>query len=85
MSKDGPSTGRWALSMMVDTVKRYNDSIKAYCDSVKKRTSSGGLAHAATMRKLVRMIYHMLKTREHWKFEDNMLTERKLQSLGGEN
>lgn len=85
MSKDGPSIGRWALSIMVDTVKRYNVPIKAYYDSTKKRTNSGGLAHTATMRKLVRMVYHMLKTRDHWKFEDKMPTEKKLENLGGEN
>jgi hypothetical protein len=48
---------------------------------VKKRTDSGKLAHVATMRKLTRMLYHMLKTREHWRWEDRLLTERKMARL----
>jgi hypothetical protein len=39
------------------------------------------VAHVATMRKLTRMLYHMLKTREHWKWENPQLTERKLAGL----
>ena len=86
MTKDGSSTARWALSVMVDTVTQHNQPIKDYYLSVKKRTGSGKLAHVATMRKLTRMLYHMLKTREHWKWEGPLLTERKLarlQSDGG--
>jgi hypothetical protein len=48
---------------------------------VKKRTGSGKLAHVATMRKLTRMLYHMLKTRQHWKWENPLLTERKMAKL----
>ena len=81
MTKDGSSTARWALSVMVDTVTQHNQPIKDYYQSVKKRTGSGKLAHVSTMRKLTRMLYHMLKTREHWKWEDTLLTERKLSRL----
>jgi transposase len=81
MTKDGSSTARWALSVTVDTVTQHNQPIKDYYESVKKRTGSGKLAHVATMRKLTRMLYHMLKTREHWKWENPLLTERKLSRL----
>ena len=81
MTKDGSSTARWALSVTVDTVTQHNQPIKDYYESVKKRTGSGKLAHVATMRKLTRMLYHMLKTREHWKWENQRLTERKLSRL----
>jgi transposase len=81
MTKDGSSTARWALSVTVDTVTQHNPSIKDYYESVKKRTGSGKLAHVSTMRKLTRMLYHMLKTREHWKWENPQLTERKLARL----
>jgi hypothetical protein len=33
------------------------------------------------MRKLTRMLYHMLKAREHWKWENPRLTERKIAKL----
>jgi hypothetical protein len=48
---------------------------------VKKRTGSGKLAHVSTMRKLTRMHYHMLKTKQHWKWENPHLTERKMARL----
>ena len=81
MTKDGSSIARWALSVMVDTVTQHNEPIKAYYQSVKKRTGSGKLAHVSTMRKLTRMLYHMLKTRQHWKWENPQLTERKMARL----
>ena len=81
MTKDGSSISRWALSVMVDTVTKHNQPIEAYYQAVKKRTGSGKLAHVATMRKLTRMLYHMLKTREHWKWENPLLTEQKVARL----
>jgi hypothetical protein len=50
---------------------------------VNKRTGSGKLAHVATMRKLSRMVYHMLETRHHWKWENPLVTERKMARLDG--
>jgi len=86
MTKDGSSIARWTLSIMVDTVKQYNKPIRDHYHSVKKRTRSGKLAHVSTMRKLTRMLYHMLKTQEHWKWENPHLTQRKMTKLesGGE-
>jgi transposase len=83
MTKDGSSIARWTLSVMVDTVKQHNPPIKDYYQSVNKRTSSGKLARVSTMRKLTRMLYHMLKTKQNWKWENPQLTERKLAKLGG--
>jgi len=81
MTKDGSSIARWTLSIMVDTVMRYNKPIRDHYLSVKKRTGSGKLAHVSTMRKLTRMLYHMLKTKQHWKWENPHLTERKMTRL----
>jgi transposase len=80
MSKEGPAMARWGLGMMVDCVMKYNPEIKRYYNSVKER-SNGGHAHIMTMKKLNRMIYHMLTTRQRWKWEDESLTERKLLNL----
>jgi transposase len=81
MTKDGSSIARWALSVMVDTVMQHNQPIGDYYQSAKKRTGSGKLAHVLTMRKLTRMLYHMLKARENWKWENPLLTERKMSRL----
>jgi transposase len=81
MTKDGSSIARWTLSVMVDTITQHNEPIREYYQSVKKRTGSGKLAHVATMRKLTRMLYHMLQAKQHWKWENPLLTERKLENL----
>src|SRR5437870_2409361 len=81
MSKDGPSTARWAFSVMTDTVMRFNPQLKIYYLSVKRRKNSGALAHVATMRKMVRMVDHMLRYEENWRWEDEALTRRKLADL----
>ncbi|MDG7014305.1 MAG: transposase [Nitrososphaerota archaeon] len=80
MSKEGPSVARWLLGVMVDNVARRNPEIKRYYQSVKER-SGPGHAHVMTMKKLNRMLYHMLITRQRWKWEDERLTERKLSYL----
>ncbi len=47
--------------MAVDTVKIRNKAIGQYYEHQKNRTGSSKLAHVLTMRKLVRMMYFMLK------------------------
>ena len=81
MTKEGASAARWALSIAVDTTIDYNKPLHEYYNAVKKRTSSGKKAHVPTMRKLVRMIFHMLRNREQWKYESPSLTDRKLSEL----
>ena len=81
MSKEGASTARWALSMAVDTVKIRNKPMLEYYNHQKYRTGSGKLAHVLTMRKLIRMIYYMLSNGKPWKYENVMLTERKVSDL----
>jgi transposase len=84
MSKDGPSTARWALGIMVDTVMLYNPNIKAYYKHVKERTGNGSYAHVLTMKKLARMLHHMMLTEENWRWENADLTGEKLSRLEGE-
>ena len=81
MSKEGAQTARWALSIAVDTVMMRNKPIREYYDSVKNRKGSGKFAHVSTMRKLIRMIFTMLKERKKWKYENPALTENKFSKL----
>ncbi len=81
MSKEGAQTARWALSIAVDTVMMRNKPIREYYDSVKNRKGSGKFAHVSTMRKLIRMIFTMLKERKEWKYENPALTENKFSKL----
>ncbi len=81
MSKDGPSIARWTLGIMTDTVMHWNPHLHHYYAHQKERTRSGKRAHILTMKKLLRMIYHVLKTREHWRWENEALTNKKLEDL----
>ena len=83
MSKDGPRRARWALSIAVDTVMQRNDVIHDYYIKAKGRTGSGRMAHVLTMKKLARMMYHMMLTKQGWKWEDEGLTRSKLSKLDG--
>jgi transposase len=89
MSKDGPSIARWTLGVMVETVKRRNPDIKRYYERAKKRKGRAGPARVLTMKKLARMIHHMLIAEQNWRWEDEGLTEEKLSRLdreqGGES
>ncbi|MGI0054327.1 MAG: transposase, partial [Thermoplasmata archaeon] len=84
MSKDGPSTARMALSLMVDNVAQFDEQIHDYYAKQKARTGSGKMAHVITMRKLVRMTYTMLTRREKWRWEKGSLTEKKLRGLNSD-
>ena len=81
LSKEGSQTARWTLSLAVDTVMMRNKSIREYYDSVKNRKGSGKFAHVSTMRKLIRMIFTMLKERKEWKYENPALTKSKISKL----
>lgn len=81
MSKDGPSITRWALSIMVATVMKTNPHIREYYQHQEDRLGSGALAHVKTMKKRLRMVDHMLRTREHWKWEDESSTGKKVREL----
>ena len=83
MSKDGPAIARWVLSVATDTVMGNNDQIKAYYLQVKTRTGRSKKARVATMRKLIRMFYFMLKNRQNWKWQDPEKTRAKISRLGG--
>ena len=69
------------MSIAVDTITLRNKPLKEYYSSEKNRKGSGKYVHLSTMRKLVRMIYTMLKERKEWKYENTALTESKLSRL----
>jgi len=81
MSKDGPPIARWGLGIMTDTVMLYNPNIKAYYTRVKARTGRGSYAHVLTMKKLARMIHHMMLTEQNYRWENEALTEEKISRL----
>jgi transposase len=81
MSREGPSIARWALGVAADRVKENNPQIKAYYELARKRTGRSKKARVAVMRKLVRMLYFMLKTRQNWKYQDPELTRAKIERL----
>ena len=81
MSKEGARTARDNAHLAVDTVIMRNKPLKEYYTSVKKRKGPGRFAHVSTMRKILRMIFVMLKDRKKWKYEIMGLDRIKLDSL----
>ena len=75
------STAMDKAHLAVDTVTLRNKPLKEYYNSVKNRKGSRKYAHVSTMRKLIRMVYTMLKERKEWKYENTALTESKLSRL----
>ena len=81
MSREGPTVARWALGIAADSVRNHNQRIGAYYQLVRKKTGRSKKARVATMRKLLRMLYFMLKTRQNWKWEDPESTRAKISRL----
>jgi hypothetical protein len=52
--------------------------------AAKKRKGSGRFAHVSTIRKILRMIFVMLKDRKKWNYEITGLTEDKTSRLEGD-
>lgn len=82
MSKEGAQSARWSLSIAVDTVILRNKPIREYYDSVKNEKGSGKFSRVSTMRKLIRMMFTMLKEMKQRKYENSTMTEKKLSRLG---
>ena len=72
------------MSLAVVTVILRNRPLKEHYTSVKKRKGFGRFAHISTMRKILRMIFVMLKDRKKCKYEIMSLTEDKTSRLEGD-
>ena len=81
ITKAGPPTLRWILSVISDGIVRYDNPLKVFYRRLYKRTKSKKLAKTATARKLLVMVYFMLKNHEECRWSNSGLTERKLASL----
>lgn len=60
---------------------RGDPAVYSIYDMAKKRTGRSKKARVVVMRKLVRMLYFMLKTGQNWKWQDPELTRAKISRL----
>lgn len=81
ITKEGPSTLRWILTTVTGVIVKYNNPLRDFYRRIYKRTKSKKLAKTATARKLLVMIYYMLKNNEPCRWSNPNLTERKLANL----
>lgn len=81
ITKEGPSHLRFALSIATEIVIRYDNPMKKFYLRVVRRTKSKKLAKTAVARKLLVMIYHMLKNKEPCRWADQTNLDRKIASL----
>lgn len=55
------------MSIAVDTVTKKNKLLKEYYNSVNNKKGSGRYSHVPTMKKLIGMIFTMLKEKKEWR------------------
>ena len=80
---------RWILNQCVTHTVRHASPIREFYLRVKERKGAA-CARVAAERKLATILYHMLKNKEEYRYQDQGLTERKWKlvygiSLGGES
>jgi transposase len=81
ITKEGPSMLRWILSVTANLIVRYNNPLRDFYKRLYHRTKSKKLAKIATARKLLVMIYHMLKNDEECRWKNPELTKVKIRNL----
>jgi len=81
ITKAGPPTLRWILSVLADGIVRYNNPLRDFYRRIVRKKKSKKLAKTATARKLLVMIYYMLKNHEVCRWTNPNITERKLANL----
>jgi transposase len=81
ITKRGPSALRWILTIVVDGMMKFDNPIRQFYRRIARRKKSKKLAHVAAARKVLVMIYHILKNNEPCRWAKEGLTERKLKNL----
>jgi len=81
ITKRGSSTLRWILTIIADGILKFDNPIKQFYQRIVKRKKSKKLAHVAAARKILVMIYFMLKNNEPCRWAKDGLTERKMTAL----
>lgn len=81
ITKAGPPTLRWILSVLADGIVRYDNPLRDFYRRIVKKKKSKKLAKTATARKLLVMIYYMLKNNEGCRWSNPNITEKKLANL----
>jgi len=81
ITKRGPSALRWILTVVADCMLKFDNPIRQFYQRLAKRKKSSKLVHVAAARKILVMIYHMLKNNEPCRWAKDGLTERKMIAL----
>lgn len=81
ITKEGPSHLRFALSIAAEIVIRYDNPMRKFYLRIVRRKKSKKLAKTAVARKLLVMIYHMLKNKEKCRWADQTNMDRKFANL----
>jgi len=81
ITKRGPPMLRWVLTVNVNKINKYNNPITQFYRRIANKKKSKKVAYVAAARKLLVMIYYMLKNRESCRWEVPELTDRKKKTL----
>jgi transposase len=84
ITKRGNSYLRWILNQCVIHTVRYESPIRDFYLRVKEKKGEC-IARTAAVRKLVKIIFHMMKNREEYRYQDRELTIRKWRAVYGKS
>ena len=80
ITKEGPTLARWALVESVRYVVSENPKLRRVLSQIGKRRGAG-IARVAVARRLVRIIYHMLKEDTHYEYITERTYRRKMKEM----
>jgi transposase len=81
ITKRGPSALRWILTIIAGSIIKFDNPIRRFYRRIAKRKKSKKLAFVATARKILVMIFFMLRNNEPCRWAKDGLTERKMIAL----
>ena len=81
ITKNGPPALRWILTLATEHIIRFDNPIRHFYRRISRRKRSKKVARVAAARKLLVMIYFMLKRNEACRWEIEGLTNDKLERL----
>lgn len=69
------------LTVVVQHIRKYENPVSQFYRRIANKKKSKKIAVVAAARKLLVMIYHMLKNKEPCRWEVPELTDRKIKAL----
>lgn len=80
ITKEGPAILRWAVTECIRYVVAENPKLRGALERIGRRRGKG-IARVAVARRLVRILYHMLRDGTHYEYRTEKTYRRKLEEM----